>query len=286
MSDLAPEAGPGRSTLATDPTGVRWAVHLPTFADPQTLVALAVAAELRGWDGCFFWDHIVGSLEEPMPVADTWVVLGAVASATERIRIGTAVTPVARRKPQELARQAVSVDQLSGGRLTLGVGLGTPVEAEYGPFGEPTDARELASRLDEGLAVLAGLWTGEPFSHRGEHFTVERATFVPGPVQQPRIPVWAACTWPHRKPLERAARWDGAVLVKDRGGMVQRVTPDEIAEARAEIRRIRGDDRPFDLAVVATDPRDAGGYAEAGATWVLLTGWLDTLASLIEAGPR
>ena len=281
MADPAPEAGPEQGT-----TAVRWAVHLPTFAEPQTLIDLAVAAERRGWDGCFFWDHILGALEEPMPVANTWVVLGAVAGATERIRIGTAVTPVARRKPHELAREAVTVDRLSGGRMTLGVGLGTPVEAEYGAFGEPMAARELASRLDEGLAVLAGLWTGEPFSHHGAHYTVEGAAFVPGPLQQPRIPIWAACTWPHHKPLQRAARWDGAVLVKDNGGMVQRVTPDEIAEARATIRRIRGDDRPFDLAVVATDPRDADGYAEAGATWVLVTGWLDTLAGLVEAGPR
>lgn len=280
MADPAPEAGQEQGI-----TGLRWALHLPTFAEPQTLVDLAVAAERHGWDGCFFWDHILGSLEEPMPVADTWVVLGAVAGATERIRIGTAVTPLARRKPQELARQGVTVDQLSGGRLTLGVGLGTPVEAEYGAFGEPMAARELASRLDEGLAVLAGLWTGEPLSHHGAHFTVEGAAFVPGPVQQPRVPIWAACTWPHRKPLQRAARWDGAVLVKD-GGMVQRITPAEIAEARAAIRRIRGDERPFDLAVVATDPRDADGYAEAGATWVLVTGWLDTLAGLAEAGPR
>src|SRR6266545_4342572 len=245
MADPAPEAGQEQGI-----TGVRWALHLPTFAEPQTLIDLAVAAERHGWDGCFFWDHILGSLEEPMPVADTWVVLGAVAAATERIRIGTAVTPLARRKPQELARQAVTVDQLSRGRLTLGVGLGTPVEAEYGAFGEPMAARELASRLDEGLAVLAGLWTGEPLSHHGAHFTVE-----------------------------------GAVLVKD-GGMVQRITPAEIAEARAAIRRVRGDERPFDLAVVATDPRDADGYAEAGATWVLVTGWLDTLAGLAEAGPR
>src|SRR6266540_1814108 len=232
MADPAPEAGQEQGI-----TGVRWALHLPTFAEPQTLIDLAVAAERHGWDGCFFWDHILGSLEEPMPVADTWVVLG------------------------------------------------TPVEAEYGAFGEPMAARELASRLDEGLAVLAGLWTGEPLSHHGAHFTVEGAAFVPGPVQQPRIPIWAACTWPHRKPLQRAARWDGAVLVKD-GGMVQRITPAEIAEARAAIRRVRGDERPFDLAVVATDPRDADGYAEAGATWVLVTGWLDTLAGLAEAGPR
>lgn len=268
------------------PARVRWGIHVPTFAEPGFLVDLAVSAEWHGWDGCFLWDHLLGSVDEPMPITDTWVVLGAIARATERITLGTAVTPVARRKPQELARQAVTVDRLSGGRLILGVGLGTPVDAEYAVFGEPPDQRVLASRLDEGLEVLTGLWSGAAFSHQGEHFTVTNATFLPRPVQQPRIPIWAACSWPHRTPLERAARWDGAILLKERDGVIQSWTSAELTDTRGEIRRLRGDDRPFDLAVVTGDPGvDVDGYAAAGVSWVLVTGWLDQLATVIDAGP-
>lgn len=265
---------------------VRRAVHLPTFAEPARLVELAVAAERNGWDGCFLWDHLLGSVEEPMPIADSWVTLGAIAGATDRITIGTAVTPVARRKPQELARQAVTVDRLSGGRLVLGVGLGAPVEAEYAAFGEPTDGRVLASTLDEGLTVLSGLWSGERFSHRGKHFTVADATFLPRPLQQPRIPIWVACSWPHRAPLARAARWDGAILMKERDGMIQPWSSEEIVDVRRELRELRGDDRPFELAVVTMDPdAEVAGYAAAGVGWLLVTGWLDQLAAVIEAGP-
>lgn len=268
------------------PDGVRWGVHLPTFAEPGQLVELAVSAERHGWDGCFLWDHLLGAVDVPMPIADTWVVLGAIARATERITLGTAVTPVARRKPQELARQAVTVDRLSGGRLVLGVGLGAPVDAEYAAFGEAADQRVLASRLDEGLAVLAGLWSGEAFSHHGEHFAITDATFLPRPVQRPRIPIWVACSWPHRRPLRRAARWDGAILMKEHDGTIQSWTGEELADTRGEVQRLRGDDRPFDLAVVTTDPAlDTDGYAAAGVGWVLVTGWLDHLATVIEAVP-
>lgn len=265
---------------------VRWAVHLPTFTDPGRLVDLAVSAERHGWDGCFLWDHLLGSVDQPMPIVDTWVALGAIAQATERITIGTAVTPVPRRKPQELARQAVTVDRLSGGRLIMGVGLGTPVKAEYAAFGEPPDHRVLAAKLDEGLTVLNGLWSGAPFSHHGEHFTVTQATFLPTPVQQPRIPIWAACSSPRGRPLERAARWDGAILANESRGTIQSWTTDELRDVRHEIRRRRGDDRPFDLAVVTGDPSaDADAYTTAGVSWILVTGWLDQLSTMIESGP-
>ena len=140
---------------------LRYAIHVPTFAEPNVLVDLAVTAEDRGWDGFLLWDHILGSREMTLPIVDSWVALGAIAHATTRIRIGTAITPVPRRRPWKLAREVTTLDRLSHGRAILGVGLGNPIDVEYGPFGEPTDPRILAGRLDEGLEIIDGLFAGE-----------------------------------------------------------------------------------------------------------------------------
>ncbi len=270
-------------------TPLRYGVHVPVFTDPGSLVDLGVLAERHGWDGCFLWDHVLGSRESPMPIADPWVVLGALAVRTERIRLGTAVTPLPRRRPEKVAREAVTVDQLSGGRMVLGVGLGSPPAVEYGAFGEPADERVLAGVLDEALEVLVGLWSGERFSHAGPRFHVDQVTFLPRPLQRPRIPVWVACTWPHRRPLRRAARWDGMVAAWPApDGGLERLAPDQVAELVAEVRRHRTADGPFDVAVVnpvLPDERDAAAYAAAGATWYLLAGWLDDLGRQIQAGP-
>jgi alkanesulfonate monooxygenase SsuD/methylene tetrahydromethanopterin reductase-like flavin-dependent oxidoreductase (luciferase family) len=284
----------GDSGAASDPGiaassgGLHFGVHLPIFAEPQTLVRVGVAAEEHGWDGCFLWDHILGSQDMAMPMVDPWVVLGALAVRTRRIRLGTAVTALARRRPHKLARETVTVDRLSGGRMVLGVGLGKPVVAEYGAFGEPTDQRVLAAMLDEGLEVLAGLWSGKEFSHAGRYFRVDRATFLPRPLQSPRIPVWTACSWPHRRPLARAARWDGVLVAHETpdGGLLP-IPPDEVAGLVAEIRR-RQPVAGFDVAVIGPGLPDlelAGAYAAAGATWYLATGWLEELGELVEAGP-
>ncbi len=143
-----------------------------TFADIYRLTELAREAEDNGWDGFFLWDHLnepqPGSRTPPVPMLDPWVALAAIAAATKRIRIGTMVTPVARRRPWKLARETVSIDHLSGGRLILGVGLGGMPEEEHARFGEDADDRVRARRLDEGLDILAGLWSGEPFSYQGE----------------------------------------------------------------------------------------------------------------------
>ena len=148
----------------------RYGVHVPTFDEPGRLLDMAVRAEERCWDGCFFWDHVLGSRETAMPVVHPWVQLRAVVARTTRIRIGTAVTPLPRRRPQVVARQVVTLDRLSGGRAVLGVGLGSPIDAEYGTFGEPTDPRRLAEMLDESLEVIRGLWTARPFSHGGARY--------------------------------------------------------------------------------------------------------------------
>lgn len=170
-----------------------FAAPFDELVEPGTVAELARSAEERGWDGFFLWDQI--RYRPPVQaVADPWIALAAVACATNRLRIGPLVTPLARRRVQKLARETVTLDHLSGGRLTLGVGLGGDRNGEFEPFGDPGDPRERAQLLDQGLERLGEYWAGE---------------FQPTPVQQPRIPVWVAGRWPNRRPLRRAARWDG-----------------------------------------------------------------------------
>jgi alkanesulfonate monooxygenase SsuD/methylene tetrahydromethanopterin reductase-like flavin-dependent oxidoreductase (luciferase family) len=274
-------AGPGR---------VRLGLSLPNFAEPDVLVDLGVRAEAAGWDGVFLWDHLHGSPAFPVPTADPWVLLGALAVRTERITIGTGITPVPRRQPEKLARETVTVDHLSGGRFVLGVGLGEPPE-EHTAYGQPADRPTLAAKLDEGLEVLTGLWSGEPFSHHGEHYTVEEARYLPVPVQRPRIPVWVSCTFPHTRPLARAARWDGAILaaVGD-GGTIDPVSPDEVRAAVDAITAQR-DPAAGPLTVALATPglptdEEQAALARAGVTWILASGWLDGMRELIDAGAR
>jgi alkanesulfonate monooxygenase SsuD/methylene tetrahydromethanopterin reductase-like flavin-dependent oxidoreductase (luciferase family) len=205
------------------------------------------------------------------PIADPWVALAAVALRTQEMRIGTLITPIARRRPWKLARETVSVDRLSGGRLILGVGLGDPVQWEFGFFDEPTDPRTRARRLDEGLEILTGLWTGEPFSYQGEQFNVKEVTFRPAPVQSPRIPIWVGGWWPHKPPLRRAARWDGVCPIKSDGAL----TPDEWRALQAYVQEHRSSTTPFDLVHFGATPGDdpvqavsiVEPYANAGVTW-------------------
>ena len=201
---------------------MRFAVDVPNFgdfADPRVVADLARRAEEAGWDGLFVWDHVTHRKELRRTIADPWVLLTAAALATERIRLGTMVTPVARRRVPKLAREVTTLDRLTGGRMILGVGLGAPIPDEFGSFGEPTDPKVLAARLDEGLTALNLLWSGEPVTFRGQHVIIEDVVFRPTPVQRPRVPVWVGGEWPARPPMRRAARWDGAVplLLPDHG---------------------------------------------------------------------
>ena len=269
---------------------VRFAVNSPPFAEPGALVDLAVVAERAGWDAFFLWDHMVVD-RAGVEIVDPWVTLGAIAARTDRIRIGTCVTPLARRRPQKVARETVTVDRLSGGRLVLGVGLGTP-DDDRTTFGEPVGARVVADRLDEALEVVAGLWSGEPFAHVGRDFHVERVRFLPAPVQQPRPPVWVACMLPARRPLARAARWDGVVPMKTGPEGVGFVTPDDVASIVAEISSLRGSLDGFDVVVNAGPPPTASvaEFEAAGATWCITSmgefpGWIDELREIVAGGP-
>jgi alkanesulfonate monooxygenase SsuD/methylene tetrahydromethanopterin reductase-like flavin-dependent oxidoreductase (luciferase family) len=251
---------------------MQFGISLPPFgdfADPRFLMDAARRAEAAGWDGFFLWDHM---FFDPSfhPNIDPWVGLAAVATATTRMRIGTLITPIARRRPWKLARETVSVDRLSNGRLTLGVGLGEPPQWDFGFFHEETDAKLRARKLDEGLDILTGLWRGEPFRYQGEQFQLEKVTFKPTPIQQPRIPIWVGGFWKNLPPMRRAARWDGYYPIKEAGGM----QPDDWREALAYIRQHRTSDAPFDLVghtELPADPDEARArlreHAEAGVTW-------------------
>ena len=198
---------------------MRFGLSLPTggeCADPAFLAELADRAEASGWDGVFLEDYVFWQGDPAVPTCDTWVALAAMATRTRSVRLGTSVTPLARRRPWNVARQAVGIDQLSEGRMVLGVGLGDTGEAigadaSFTRLGEEMAPRRRAQILDEALEIIAGLWTGEPFAFRGEHFVVEEVTFLPTPVQKPRIPIWVGGGYPNRGPTRRAARWDGSL---------------------------------------------------------------------------
>ncbi len=259
---------------------VRRGIAVPCFGeDPGALVDLGVEVERAGFDGYFLWDHMVftNSGDGP-PILDPWMVLAVVAAKTSRIKLGTMVTPLPRRRPWQLARETTTLDRLSGGRLILGVGIGAPDYGDFGIFGDPADRRERGELLDEGLDILAGLWSGERFSYQGRHFTIDPVRFTPTPVQRPRIPVWVAGVLPNKRPIERAARWDGMVPIRfDSGGLV-RPSAADIAEVSGQIGAMRGDSAGYDLAVWAEVAAGAGEvaelavpYAEAGANW-----WIET----------
>jgi alkanesulfonate monooxygenase SsuD/methylene tetrahydromethanopterin reductase-like flavin-dependent oxidoreductase (luciferase family) len=256
-------------------------VNIPPFAPPEFLVALAVEAEQAGWDGVFFWDHMVWRPQLRLDVFEPWTLLGAVAVRTDRVRLGTMVTPLARRRPWVVAKQLTTLDHLSGGRAVLGVGLGAPAGADFADFGEPDGARDRAARLDEGLAVLDGLLRGR-VEHQGEHFRV-CTELLPRPVQRPRPPIWVAGLAPHRRPLERAARWDGLVPLASEGVL----TPDRLAGYLAGLPH-----RPagWEVVVAGDSGIPAGEYADAGATWLVTgtdpdDGWIDRFRRAVKAGP-
>src|SRR5450755_1572954 len=172
---------------------MQYGVNLPITVDAQTLARLAGEAEAAGWDGVFVWDGLSGNPEnepEKQAIYDPWIALAAIAMSTRRVRLGTMVTPLARRRPWKVARETVTLDHLCQGRLILPVGLGETSDGGFSNVGEELDRKKRAQLLDESLDILDGLWSGEPFSYNGEHYHIKEMTFLPGPVQSPRIPIW------------------------------------------------------------------------------------------------
>jgi alkanesulfonate monooxygenase SsuD/methylene tetrahydromethanopterin reductase-like flavin-dependent oxidoreductase (luciferase family) len=274
---------------------VRFAVGIPNLADhadPRGLAELGREAEDAGWDGVFVWDHIYRA--DHAPATDPWIAFAAIAAVTSRVWLGALVTPLARRRPWKVARETVALDLLSEGRLIFGAGLGSSGEEEFAAFGDDPDPRARAQRLDEGLEILAGLWSGRPFAFEGRHFHLVERTFLPTPLQSPRIPVWIAGRWPSRPPFRRAARWDGMFPTRRGGGTL---APEELAEAVAYTRSQREDDGPFDVAVEGVLPDDRAAatgripqYADAGLTWwIEQVGWFrggpEEMRAVVRRGP-
>jgi len=255
---------------------MRFALSVPPFTDPAVVVRWARDAEAHGWDGFFLWDHL--RWDDKVEVHDPWVLLGAIATATERMRIGTMVTPLSRRRPAVVAKHLVTLDHLSNGRATLGVGLGDPPDLDFSDFGDQASYSVRAAITDEALDVVIGL-LGDGVSHRGQHLRAE-ATMRPSPVQG-RIPIWIAGRAPHAKPLERARRYDGYVPIAS-----PFLTPDALA---AYVGPHPHDD--WDLVAQWPEGTSVEEYAAAGATWLVRStwpheeGWREELEGLVSAPP-
>jgi alkanesulfonate monooxygenase SsuD/methylene tetrahydromethanopterin reductase-like flavin-dependent oxidoreductase (luciferase family) len=267
------------NAMTREQSKVRYGLYVPNYgkaARPETLVHLASEAEEHGWDGFFLWDSISGE-DRRLPTVDAFTTLAAMAVNTKRIRLGTTVTALARRRPWKVARETVTIDHLSNGRLTLGVGLGFPPDQEFSRFGEDPNDKVRAAKLDEALEVMVGLWSGKPFAYRGARFTVKRTQFLPPSKQKPRIPIWVGGFWPHKRPFIRAAKWDGVIPL---------VTPmklpqaDDLRTILSYINRHRTSKMPYDVVKIGwtsgvlrkKDAEKIRLLAEAGMTW-----WLESL---------
>lgn len=282
---------------------MQYGLSLPNgglWGEARTLANLSQLAEDSGWDGVFLEDYIVWQSDQSVPTYDPWVALAAIAMQTKRIRIGTQVTALARRRPWKLARETVSLDHLSNGRLILGVGLGDTGESvlpdvSFTHFDEMKDARERSHMLDEALEVLAGLWSGVPFHYEGQYYQVKEVTFLPRPVQSPRIPIWVGGGLPLQGPMRRAARWDGMCPYKHGSHFLQ---PDDIRVLKDFVQGQRGSLQGYDVVVGGSPRREdweeereyIGSLAEAGITWWTEyippdSGDLETVQGLIERGP-
>lgn len=262
---------------------MQFGVDLPNigpFSDANFVVQLAQQAESAGWDGFFLWDHVA----VPDSMVDTMTVCAAIAVKTERLRFGPMITGPARRRPWKLAREATTIDHLSGGRFVLGVGLGAS-SYDFDHVGDEPDPRIRAQRMDEALDIIARLWTGETVTHHGGHFQVEGLNFRPTPIQQPRIPIWIAGWYPNKAPMRRAARWDGVFPL----GQGYDLTPDQWREILTFVHGEQAgeSEAPFDAIHTGITPDDPAlaaqfvrPYAEAGVTW-----WLEDI-SPVRVGLR
>ncbi len=259
---------------------MRFAISMPNFGtglDAGRVADLAAVAEGAGWDAFFLWDHTLAFVPGPVDLVDPWLSLAVAATRTSRLRLGTAVTPLPRRRPVDVARQVVTLDRLSGGRVTLGVGIGAmPFEWDYS--GEEPDLAVRGDMLDEALDVVSRLWTADPVRHEGTHYQLGGpdgwgALHHPPPVQRPRVPVWVAGTWLGEgssggRPLRRAARWDGVMPMR----LDFTWQPADTAGVAAVIERHRGTLDGFDVAVpgesdASTSASVVRAHADAGATW-------------------
>jgi alkanesulfonate monooxygenase SsuD/methylene tetrahydromethanopterin reductase-like flavin-dependent oxidoreductase (luciferase family) len=287
---------------------MQYGVYVPNFgpySDATVLTDLAYEAEEAGWDGFFLWDQVSKTTLTPTvdPMIDPWIALTAIALRTRTIRLGTLVTPLSRRRPWMVARQTVSLDHLSAGRLIFGVGSGGGY-FDFKALGEASDPKTLAALLDEGLEVLTGLWSGEPYHHNGTAYQIKEAQFLPRPLQSPRIPIWVAGMWPARAPLRRAARWDGVIPIGRDRPLTAMLTPEEMQQIVHTVTSQPGYTPPFEVVHSGiTAGTDTGydrevvaAYQRVGVTWwvekVLPERWgnwtnwpLEAMRTRIRLGP-
>lgn len=247
------------------------------LADPRVVGDLAAEAEAAGWDGFFVWDHLQYG-ERVVAIADVWTCCAAVAIRTERLLFGPMVTPLPRRRPQVLARQAASLAVLSGGRFVLGIGLGDDGAREFSAFGDEADPRVRGRMLDEGLEVLAALLSGSTVAHDGTDYAAREVRFRPAPA----VPLWLAGRFGNRAPLRRAARHDGFFVIG-----VDR--PDDLDAVTADL--ADHDPAPgFEMVIDLRPEQDPAEWLDRGASWVLTRiGPFDLdlteVRRIIEAGP-
>ena len=289
---------------------MKYGLYCPTFgeyADPKYLVKLAQLAEKSGWDGFFIWDHIL-LLGSGLPVADAITTLAAIAVKTNKIKLGPMVTPVPRRRPWKLAKELITLDHLSNGRIILGAGIGNP-DWEYSLFGENPNLRIRAQKLDEGLEIISKMCRGEVEYH-GKYYTVEKERIGPTSIQKPRIPVWVAGTYGFKAPLRRATRWDGVFPLSMKVEELRKpsesirnwssmwLKPSELSEIMATISHYRGSLYGFDVVNSGSTLRDSEKdardkvkkYVKVGSSWWLE--WIldspnlvDDYKELIMKGP-
>ena len=259
---------------------MRYAITLPNIDyDARVIADLAVNAEKAGWDGVFVWDCI--NMRD-QAAHDPWMLLAAIAARTERIRFGPLITPLSRRRPWKLARETVTLDHLSNGRLILPVGLGETNDGGFSKVGEELERKKRARMLDESLHILNGLWSGKPFSYDGDHYHMQEMTFLPAPVQLPRIPIWVVGAWQREKSMQRALRCDGIIPAKmNDDGSFADMTPADLRAMKTYIDERRTLTTPFDIVMEGETPGDDAEKAasivqpltEAGMTWWLEAVW-------------
>ncbi len=247
------------------------------LADPRVVGDLAAAAEAAGWDGFFVWDHLQYG-ERVTAIADPWICCAAVAVRTERMLFGPMVTPLPRRRPQVLARQAASLATLSAGRFVLGLGIGDDWVGEFSGFDDEADPKVRGRMLDEGLEVLTGLLAGEPVDHDGAHYVARDVRFRPAPA----VPIWLAGRFGNAAPVRRAARHDGFFVI-GLGG------PDDLDAVTASL--ADHDPAPgFDVVVDLQPGQEVAPWLDRGASWVLTRIGpfdldLDAVRRIVDAGP-
>ena len=274
---------------------MKFGIYAPNFGDafgnPKRVTELAIEAEKAGWDGFFLWDHIFNTEGFPDTV-DPFIALTSVAENTEEIHIGTTVTPLTRRRPWKLARETVTLDIISEGRLILGVGLGG--SSEFGLMNEETNPRKMAEMANEHLEILCGLWSGEDFSYSGEYYKIDEVKFRPRPVQKPRIKLWGAGTWPKKGPFKRAAKLDGVVPLSEH--YTSPLTPDDYRKM-IEYMEKHGLGYPYDVVEISFDATKSSDkekaildFQDAGVNWwlELVSDWngsYETIKGIIMQGP-